>query len=266
MLVPQKINLSWVARIFQNRVVLYLILLFTELQFFTINWLNSQLRHPTDGWELKIGLIDNHLGPHPLWLIPYWIGFSFTALIPLWGMYNMPTKIFRQFVLAMLTAALVSYTIYIFVPTYVTKPASQAVPGHDMFSEMLRETYKADAAASTHNAAPSQHVFYAVINMCFMIRFRPRRRVFWTWVTLGTLVTASTLLTRRHNSPDLIAGFVVAVFAYYVGVWLGARITAWLDDEDSPIVLPDALTRYIPRHLRHRLRRRLARRAGAGML
>ena len=238
--------------ILKNRLALLIILWVIEIQFFTINYLNAHLRAPTDGWELRIGLVDDQLVPRSIWLLPYLIGFFLAALLPLWAMFVMPNDIYRQYVLAMLTAALLGYVIYILFPTYVTKPPPEAVPGHDILDRMLRETYRADAATSTHNAAPSQHVFYAVLNAAFVIRTRPRMRVFWFWTTLAALICASTLLTMRHNSPDVITGYAVAVGAYYVGVWLGARVTAQLGDAAAPITIP-VLDRYLP----HRLRRRL---------
>jgi len=125
------------------------------------------------------------------------------------------------------------------------------VPGHSFFAERLRATYKADAAASSHNAAPSQHVFYALLNMCFMIRWRPQKRVFVFWSTLAALIVASTLLTQRHNTPDLISGYLVAIGAYYAGCWAGARVTAALGDEDAPIEL-SAFTRRVQIRLRRR--------------
>lgn len=218
-------------RIFQSRLTLFLILVGIQSLFFVTNMANSMLREPDDGWELKIGFIDNHLSPAGLWLIPYTIGFFFAALIPLWAAYNMPIKLYRQYVLGMAVAALFSYVIYMLLPTYVVKPTADQVPGNDIFSQMLRHAYTADNAYSTHNAAPSQHVFYALINMCFMIRFRPTRRTFWFWSILGALITASALLTRQHHSPDLIAGYVVAIAAYWIGLYLGERITRRLDDE-----------------------------------
>lgn len=227
-----------IARLLQNRLLLLGLLLLVQAQFFTINMLNAQLRAPTDGWELEIGVIDNHIRPEGAWLVPYTIGFFAAALIPLWAMYVMPNKLFRQFILGMGVAAFFSYVVYILIPTYVTKPNPDEVRGYWIFADLLRNSYQADAAASTHNAAPSQHVFYAVLNMCFVIRFRPRQWVFWVWVTLATLISASTLMTQRHNSPDLITGFAVAVGAYYAGIYLGDRLTAWLGDEHGPILLP----------------------------
>lgn len=228
-----------------------MILLAVEFQFFTINLLNTYLRHPTDGWELKFNVVDNHLTPHPIWLIPYFIGFFFAALIPLWALLHMPIQLYRQFILSMVIAGTFSYTIYILLPTYVTKPVPDEVPGHSFFADRLRDTYKADAEASSHNAAPSQHVFYALLNMCFMIRWRPQKRVFAFWATLATLIIASTLLTQRHNTPDAITGYAVAVGAYYAGCGLGARVTAVLGDEDTPITL-SALTRRVQTRLRRR--------------
>lgn len=225
-------------RLLQNRLALFVALLAIESLFFVTNGLNSTLRAPTEGWELKIAVIDNHLTPQGIWLIPYGIGFLCTALVPLWAAYRMPIKLYRQFILAMMVAALFSYVIYMALPTYVVKPSASDVPGNGIFAQILRYLYEADNEFSTHNAAPSQHVFYAIIIMCFMIRFRPIPRVFWTWATVGTLVTVSALLTRQHHSPDLIAGYAVAIGAYYAGLALGARVTAWLGDEAAPVEMP----------------------------
>jgi hypothetical protein len=248
------ISEAFVARVFQNRLVLFLGLFVIQMQFFTINFVNSQLLAPTYGWELKIGWIDNRLTPHAAWLIPYMLGFFLAALVPLWAMYHMPNTLYRQFILAMVVAALFGYVMYIVFPTYVTKPAPGQVRGSGILTRLLRISYELDDAASTHNAAPSQHVFYAILNMCFMIRFRPRLRVFLAWIALAALITASTLLTMRHRSPDMISGYMVAVGAYYTGLYLGRRVTAWLGDADGPILAPR-----LPLKLRSRFPRRLAR-------
>jgi membrane-associated phospholipid phosphatase len=251
--VNQPVSKPLFDRLLENRLALFLVLLAVEGLFFVTNGLNSILRAPTDGWELKIPAIDNHLTPQGIWLIPYAIGFVCTALVPLWAAYRMPIKLYRQFILAMFVAAGVSYVLYMTVPTYVTKPHATDVVGNDIFSQLLRHLYEADNEFSTHNAAPSQHVFYAIIIMCFMIRFRPNPRSFITWTIMGTLVTVSALLTRQHHSPDLIAGYAVAVGAYYAGTALGARATARLGDENAPIEV-----RYGPMMRRLRARRTMS--------
>jgi hypothetical protein len=232
-----RLRWAFLVRVLQTRWMLLLLLLFLQLQFFTINMLNTRLRAPDAGWELRIDFIDDHIVPEGAWLIPYFLGLLATGAVPLWAAYVMPLRLFRQFMLAMTLAAAVSYAIYILLPTYVVKPEPDRVRGASFLAEALRTTYRADAAASSHNAAPSQHVFYAVLNMCFVIRFRPRPRVFWLWVTLAALISVSTVLTQRHNSPDLFAGYAVAVAAYYTGMWMGNRATGWLGDEDAPIVM-----------------------------
>jgi hypothetical protein len=254
------VSISWIRAILKNRLAMFWILMLIELQFFTINFLNAHLRAPTDGWELRINLIDGHLTPHGAWLIPYFIGFFLAMLVPLWATFYMPNKIYRQYILAMALALLFSYAIFICFPTYVVKPAPDSVPGHDIFAQALRRTYAADAAVSSHNAAPSQHVFYALLNMCFVIRYRPRRRVFWFWVILAALICASTLATMRHNSPDLIAGYVVAIGAYYAGVVLGARVTDALGDEHDPVMVPGYVGKLHRRFLSYQRRREAARR------
>ncbi len=229
---------DFVVRILQNRLMLFGILLGIQSLFFVTNGLNSILRDPDDGWELKIEFVDQHLTPQPLWLIPYAIGFFAATVVPLWAAHVMPIRIYRQFILSMMFAAVVSYVIYMTLPTYVVKPDPDTVPGDYILATMMRTAYEVDNGISTHNAAPSQHVFYALINMCFMIRFRPRMRVFWVWVTLGALISASALLTRQHHSPDLIAGYLMTLVAYPAGLWLGNQVTDRLHDEHSPKVAP----------------------------
>lgn len=242
-------RLKWLV---QHRLALFLMLLTIQGLFFVTNGLNSVLREPTDGWELLWLPYDDQITPNGYWLIPYFIGFAFAALVPLAAAFFMPIRLYRQFIFAMASAALVSYVLYMVFPTYVTKPAPETVPGDDLFAEMLRGSYELDAAASTHNAAPSQHVFYALINMAFMIRFRPQPGVFGVWVLLGALISASTVLTQRHNLPDLVTGYMMAVAAYYFGVWLGARVTERLGDGDRFYPIPLG-------RLRRRVRRMRAR-------
>ena len=223
-----------VQRLLTNRWAVAGLLMVLQAQFFIINALNARLRAPTDGWELQIAAIDQHLTPRGIWLVPYGLGIALTLLVPLWALLNMPTLLYRQYVFALATALVIGYAIYIFLPTYVTKPTPEQVPGDGLFARLLRQSYAADAAFSTHNAAPSQHVFYAVLNACFVIRFKPRPRVFLLWTTLAALITASTVLTARHNTPDAITGYALAVLAYYAGVWLGRAFTDALGDAENP--------------------------------
>ncbi len=223
-----------IRRFLQNRWAVAGLLIILQAQFLVINALNARLRAPTDGWELQIAAIDQHLTPRGVWLVPYGLGIALTVLVPLWALVNMPTLLYRQYVAALVTALVIGYMIYIFLPTYVTKPAPEDVPGDGFFARLLRQSYEADAAFSTHNAAPSQHVFYAVLNACFVIRFKPRRGVFLVWTTLAALIAASTVLTARHNTPDVITGYALAVFAYYAGLWLGRTVTNALGDAEAP--------------------------------
>ena len=65
----------------QHRLALFLTLLAIEGLFFVTNGLNSLLREPTDGWELVLQPYDDLITPNGYWLIPYFIGFAFAALI-----------------------------------------------------------------------------------------------------------------------------------------------------------------------------------------
>jgi len=62
----------------------------------------------------------------------------------------------------------------------------------------------------------------------------------------------------RHNSPDLISGYLFAAGGYYAGLYLGGRVTDWLGDGNGPIVLPE-LTLRLQQGIRRRLDRLGAR-------
>ena len=128
-------RLTWLL---QHRLALFLTLLAIQCLFFVTNGLNSVLREPTDGWELVLLPYDDQITPNGYWLIPYFIGFAFAALVPLWAAFFMPIQLYRQFIFAMASAALVSYVLYMLFPTYVTKPAPEMVPGDHLFAELLR--------------------------------------------------------------------------------------------------------------------------------
>lgn len=240
------VHKSTIKHLLQQRIVLAIILLILQMQFFTINLLNTRLRSASAGWELKIPIIDNNLTPLGYWLIPYIAGFFLSPLVPLWAALIMPNTPYRQYFFGMLIAVISGYAIYILLPTYVTKPSPDAVPGNDIFAQILRNSYEVDAEISSHNAAPSQHVFYAVLNMCFILNFRPNKRTFWIWTALAAAISASALLTMRHNSPDIITGYITAVVSYYAGMWLGARVTHALRDADAPIALPRWIPAWLP--------------------
>ena len=82
-------RLKWLM---QHRLALFLALLAIESLFFVTNGLNSMLRQPTDGWELVILPYDDQITPNGYWLIPYFVGFAFAALIPLWAAFFMQIR------------------------------------------------------------------------------------------------------------------------------------------------------------------------------
>jgi hypothetical protein len=54
----------------------------------------------------------------------------------------------------------------------------------------------------------------------------------------------------RHNTPDVIGGYLVAIGAYYAG--RAGRITDALGDEDDPVMVPVTVGRAPPYRRRGR--------------
>ncbi|GAA3217584.1 phosphatase PAP2 family protein [Actinocorallia longicatena] len=101
----------------------------------------------------------------------------------------------------------VSCLFYRFAQTHVPRPE---VPGHDVFSRMLRKVYQAD---QPYNCFPSLHNAFAVIISVSWLKFLPWMGVVMTgWCGL---IIASTLLVRQHYVADLLGGVGVACAACF---------------------------------------------------
>jgi hypothetical protein len=101
----------------------------------------------------------------------------------------------------------------------VVKPTPEVV-AETAFAQALRRTMKRTLRPAP-TTRPQPACFYALLNvLCDPL---PASHAPSGSDYPVALICTSTLATMRHRSPDLIAGYLVAVATYYAGVYLGAR-------------------------------------------
>jgi signal transduction histidine kinase len=158
---------------------------------------------------------DAHIPLWPIWALPYLLGLAWWAGCFVWAARKMDDDLYKAFITSLVAVNLVSYTIYLLYPTYVVRPSLE---GDGWPMALMRLIYSQDRA---YNAFPSGHTFTTVLIALFWWRWRPRWR--WLWAGIAGVILLSTLFTRQHNLPDLVAGVVLAGMGYGLGLYVVGR-------------------------------------------
>ncbi len=184
-----------------NKVLKISFVVFSMLLYVPVNRLIS------GGYNLKTD-IDNYIPLIPLFVVPYLFGLVFWIFTIIKINLSKEDKLIKEFNLMIILASIVSVAIYIFIPTFVTRPT---VTGTDIFSEILRIIYSND---HVYNAAPSGHTFYTILCFVGLNRLIPHRK--YLFGILSVLIIISTLLTKQHNFLDIVIGIVFALGVIFI--------------------------------------------------
>lgn len=162
----------------------------------------------TGGWALSLP-IDKYIPLYPPALIPYLIGSFLFVAFPIWTLMYSEKYEFEAYIISFLTATIISYIIYLTLPTFVIRPE---VHSQDNFSKAIVLLYQNDYP---HNAAPSGHTFYTLISFLYIKLWNPK--VQGISLAIALLIIASTLLTKQHYVLDVISGLILGFIAYWTG-------------------------------------------------
>ena len=165
-------------------------------------------RFATGGWALSLP-IDKHIPLYPLAVIPYIIGSILFVTFPVWASLYAKKHEFEAYTISFLTATIISYIIYLTLPTFVIRPE---IHSQDIFSKVIVLLYQNDYP---YNATPSGHTFYTLISFLYIRRWHPKAQ--GIALILALLIIASTLLTKQHYVLDVISGLILGFIAYYTG-------------------------------------------------
>jgi membrane-associated phospholipid phosphatase len=188
---------------FSKRRLFWLVIILALLViYFPIN------RLAKGGWALSLP-IDKFIPLYPPALIPYLTGTLLFVAFPIWASFYSKKNEFEAYIISFFTATIISYIIYLTLPTFVIRPE---VHSQDYFSKAIVFLYQNDYP---HNAAPSGHAFYTLISFLYIKRWFPKVQLISLIIAL--LIIASTLLTKQHYVLDVISGLILGVIAYWTG-------------------------------------------------
>lgn len=112
-------------------------------------------------------------------------------------------RVYRSAALSMIVTLVVSYLFYVFLQTYIERPA---IAGDDTFSRMIRDVYAGD---QPYNDFPSLH---ASLSTIFALHWwLVDRRIGLPIVIWSALIVLSTMFVKQHYVPDVVAGVLLGL-------------------------------------------------------
>lgn len=110
---------------------------------------------------------------------------------------------FKALAFSVIIVYLFSYVVYVLYQTYVPRPA---IPGHDVFSCLVRWIYDHD---QPYNGMPSGHVSGATI---LAIYYLSTNIAFgWLIAVFSLIIVLSTLFVKQHFVLDVITGVTLGL-------------------------------------------------------
>lgn len=175
------------------------------LVYLFLQWLYLPLNRRQVKYYWKLPL-DDQLPLLPGMIIVY---FSYYLMFFIGSLILIFSGQFFPFITAMIIVQVLGDLFWYFFPNGVKRPE---VKGEGLMRQWLRQLYRLDQYDG--NAAPSAHVFHAIIIGHFLARLWPQfSLLIYVWVGL---IIASTVLIKQHYLLDVLGGILVAAIALWV--------------------------------------------------
>ncbi|WP_374015912.1 phosphatase PAP2 family protein [Paenibacillus thiaminolyticus] len=159
-------------------------------------------------WDERIPFV-------PEFIVPYIIWYPFIVLTMIFLFRRRPSVYYRT-LLALCLGLVICYMTYFFFQTTVARPD---IEGTGLFDTLVRIIYWTDMP---YNCFPSIHVLTSCLMYISSFVFRARTRHFIRFTAAAIIL--STLFVKQHVIADLLAGWLVAVFTYWIA---GGILASW---------------------------------------
>lgn len=187
-----------------------LLLALVPFYIFIASWLQTRVMHiPAVAWDYRLPLV-------PGWAIIYGALYSFLILLPILAVRQ--ADLVRRMFAAYLFVWVVAFVSFWLYPTAAPRPAHVSHTGFAAWG--LLRLYDFDPP---YNCFPSLHVAHSFVSAFAVYRVRRGVGIFSGFV--ACLVAISTLLTKQHYLADVIAGALLAAFAYWLFLWSHPRFS-----------------------------------------
>lgn len=162
---------------------------------------------PVDTLHAPALPLDRWLPLRPVWSLVYGALYAFLIILPV--LVVTQQEQIRRTVFAYLMVWLTAYVCFLLYPTVAPRP--ETVYGEGFAVWGLRSLYDSDPP---YNCFPSLHVAHSVVSALTCYRLHRGLGVFA--VVCALLVGLSTLYTKQHYVLDVVAGILLAYFAYMI--------------------------------------------------
>ncbi len=157
--------------------------------------------------------LDEVIGVHPWWVLPYCSWFVLLIFTAAWLLWK-DTSLMRRFGKYCMITSILTVPVFFIWPTCVLhRPA--VVEGTGISSALLRLLYSIDNNACV---MPSLHVIWAFGMLFAMWNDRtfaaPAWRLLWTVQTI--LISLSTAFTKQHSVLDTVFAVPYILLAWYL--------------------------------------------------
>jgi len=156
--------------------------------------------------------LDTYIPILPVFSIPYLLFIPFWIFALVWSTWKMEKRLFKSFMIALISVISTSMIFYVIFPTYVDRTLQT---GKDWPTVILNSIYSHDKA---YNAFPSNHVYMTTLIALFWSRWFPH----FKWALAGSviLVVLSILFTGQHYLVDPLGGIFLAWMGYRFGLFM----------------------------------------------
>jgi len=160
----------------------------------------------------------------------YWLFYVLAPVLGLILYLRKDRHAFRGTMVAVVMCLYLGYIGYVAWPASAPRlfiPTAYSAPLHGL--AILDFTRNATAAVplTAYGAFPSLHC--AVALLAVMLAWRYQRWFAWLQLPFAAGLVIGTVYLRHHWVVDILAGFVLTVFAY----WAGPRFEAWWEGQSE---------------------------------
>lgn len=155
--------------------------------------------------------IDSRIPFIPFFIYFYILWYIMLFIVP-YLLYKSDKEIFKKYFVSTFISITIAGLIYIFFPTSIVRAS---INGSGITNFIVKFIYLIDTPVM--NCFPSMHCIISFLFIFSVIGCRNLSNKYkWVISILSCLIVISTLLVKQHVVVDVISGFIISSFVYFI--------------------------------------------------
>lgn len=155
--------------------------------------------------------IDSRIPFIPYFIYFYILWYVMLFIVP-YLLYKSDKEIFKKYFVSTFISITIAGLIYIFSPTSIVRAS---INGSGITNFIVKFIYLIDTPVM--NCFPSMHCIISFLFIFSVIGCRNLSNKYkWVISILSCLIVISTLLVKQHVVVDVISGFIISSFVYFI--------------------------------------------------